>query len=139
MSRPLILHVEDDESDAALLERALRRAQVSVTTFRAEDGQVAIDYLAGTGKYADRTAYPLPGLVLLDIKMPRIDGFDVLKWIRGQAQFAHLPVVMLSSSDEPSDIQTATRLGANCYIVKQANYGDVIAFLASFRGQGDKA
>ena len=136
MSRPFILHVEDDESDAALLGLALRRAQVSVNTFRAEDGQEAVNYLAGTDKYADRAAYPLPGLVLLDIKMPRLDGFDVLKWIRAQSQFAHLPVVMLSSSDQPADIREATRLGANSYLVKQASYANVLNFLRAFATAG---
>ena len=133
MSSSLILHVEDDESDALLLDRALKRAGLGVKVYRVENGQEAIAYLDGAGKFADRATYPLPGLVLLDIKMPGLHGFEVLKWIRQAPRFAHLPVVMLSSSDEAGDIQEARRLGANCYLVKQSGYLEVVKFLGALR------
>jgi CheY-like chemotaxis protein len=104
-----------------------------------ENGQTAIAYLDGAGKFADRAAYPLPGLVLLDIKLPGLHGFDVLAWVRQDKRFAHLPVAMLSSSDEPGDIHKARQLGANCYIVKQSGYLDVVQFLGALRSGGGAA
>ena len=96
-----------------------RQAGVANPIHVARDGQEAIDYLHGTGKFADRSHFPLPGLVLLDLKLPFVMGLDVLKWIRQQPDFTPI-VVILSSSRQPEDIAAAYRLGANAYLVKPA-------------------
>jgi DNA-binding response OmpR family regulator len=86
------------------------------------DGQQAIDYLSGAGKFADREKFPLPCLVLLDLKLPRVMGLDVLKWIRQQARVA-LPVIVLTASAESADIVAAYRLGANAFLTKPSESG----------------
>src|SRR4051812_47134871 len=94
-----ILQVEDDENDVLFLERAIKKASVTFSVQIAADGQQAIGYLSGAGPFADRQAYPLPALILLDLRMPHIPGLDVLKWIRKQAQFKKTPVLILTSSE----------------------------------------
>lgn len=118
MSAHVILLVEDNDDDAFFMERALTKAQLSHPLRVARDGQEAIDYLAGEGKFSDRAQYPLPFVVFLDLKLPYIHGFDVLIWIRQQEQFRQLPVVILTSSPEERDQQKADALGAQGYLVK---------------------
>jgi two-component system response regulator len=112
-----ILQVEDDQNDVFLFQHAMRKVGVTNPIQVANDGQEAIDYLAGTGKFADREAFPLPCLVLLDLKLPYVMGLDVLRWIRQQPGAARI-VVLLSASGGEADIATAYRLGANGYLVK---------------------
>ena len=112
-----ILQVEDDPNDVFLFEHALRKVGVTNSIQVASDGQQAIDYLAGVGKYADRKAHPLPCLVLLDLKLPHVLGLDVLKWIREQPGAATVVLIMSASPDE-ADVAAAYRLGANGYLVK---------------------
>jgi CheY-like chemotaxis protein len=112
-----ILQVEDDENDVMLLHRAMTKAGVENPIQVAYDGQEAIDYLKGAGKFANRVKFPMPSLVLLDLKLPYVMGLDVLKWIRQQPRMA-LAVVLLTASSEEADIATAYRLGANGYMVK---------------------
>jgi len=112
-----ILQVEDDPNDVFLFQYAMRKAGVTNPIQVASDGQEAIDYLSGTGKFADREKYPLPCLVLLDLKLPYVMGLDVLKWIRQQPGPARV-VVLLSASGQEADIAAAYRLGANGYLVK---------------------
>lgn len=119
---PLILLVEDDENDAALVKRAFERAGVAHTLKRVSDGQEAIAYLKGDRPYSDRTKHPLPSMVLLDIKMPLKDGFEVLRWVRQQPEFAKLCVVMLTSSDEIRDVNKAYTLGATSFLVKPLDF-----------------
>jgi CheY-like chemotaxis protein len=113
-----ILVVEDTEDDVFFLKRALKSASISNPVQVVEDGQKAIDYLSGNGEYADRAAYPLPFLILLDLKLPYIMGLDVLKWIRGQRHFDQLIVAVLTSSQQDNDLTETTRLGGNFYFVK---------------------
>ena len=87
-----------------------------------DNGQQAIDYLKGVGKFADRNTFPLPCLVLLDLKLPKVMGFDVLKWIRQQPETIRV-VVLLSASGQEADIATAYRLGANGYLIKPSEVG----------------
>src|SRR5512142_149337 len=94
-----ILVAEDDPTDAYFFERAFRRAGLPVTLHFVRDGQEVLDYLQGSGQFADRTLHPRPQLVLLDLNMPRLDGFQVLTWIRKQPSLHHLQVVIFSSSD----------------------------------------
>jgi two-component system response regulator len=112
-----ILQVEDDANDVYFLNRAMRKAEVAHPIQVATDGQQAIDYLKGVGKFADRELFPLPCLVLLDLKLPRVMGLDVLKWIRQQSGLA-LVVVLLTASGEEADIAAAYRLGANAFLTK---------------------
>ena len=112
-----ILQVEDDPNDVFLLQHAMTKMGMVNPIQVAGDGQEAIDYLQGTGKFADREAFPFPCLVLLDLKLPYVMGLDVLKWIRKQVGFA-LPVLMLTASGEYEDIAAAYRLGANAFLTK---------------------
>src|SRR6185503_19421880 len=109
-----ILLVEDEENDVFFMQEAMKKAGVLNPIRVASDGQQAIDYFKGAGKLADREEFPLPCLVLLDLKLPYVMGLDVLKWIRQQPE-APAIVIILSSSREEEDIATSYRLGANGY------------------------
>ena len=111
-----ILQVEDDPNDVFFLQHAMKKAGLTNPIQVAQDGQEAIDYLKGIGKFADREKFPLPCLILLDLKLPLIMGLDVLKWIRIQP--TALVVVMLTASGEDADIAMAYHLGANGFLVK---------------------
>jgi CheY-like chemotaxis protein len=113
-----ILLVEDNEDDVFLMKRALKGARVSNDLYVVEDGQAAQDYLSGSGKFADRSSYPLPAVVFLDLKLPLISGHDVLAWIRRQKEFDSLVVIVLTSSNEAWDVSRCYALGANSYVVK---------------------
>jgi two-component system response regulator len=115
----VILYVEDEENDVLLMQHAMAKAGVSSPVHVASDGQQALDYLKGEGKFANRTDFPLPCLVLLDLKLPLVHGLDVLKFIRQIG----LPVivVILSSSESEQDIAAAYSLGANAYLVKPSD------------------
>jgi CheY-like chemotaxis protein len=113
-----VLVAEDDPADVFLLERAFSRAQVSASLHFVRDGQEAIDYLGGDNRFANRQEFPLPHLMLLDLKMPRLGGFDVLDWLRGQPGLKRLLVTVLTSSSQPEDINRSYDLGANSYLVK---------------------
>jgi CheY-like chemotaxis protein len=113
-----ILVAEDDATDAFFLQRAFNRAGIPVKLHFVRDGQEALDYLEGKGPFSDRAAHPLPDLLLLDLKMPRLDGFDVLTWLRGQPTLRNLEVVIFSGSDESRDVSRAYGLGATAYLVK---------------------
>jgi CheY-like chemotaxis protein len=121
MNRSPILLVEDDADDLLFLERAFRLAAIPNSLHVVRGGQDAIDYLTGTGDFADRSKHPLPGLVLLDLKLPQKPGLEVLRWIRSQPQFAKTFVVVLTSSNQNRDMQEAFRLGTNSYLVKPAD------------------
>jgi CheY-like chemotaxis protein len=112
-----VLQVDDDPNDVFLLQHAWKKAGVANPVQIATDGQQAIDYLRGDGIFADRTKFPYPCLVLLDLKLPYVMGLDVLKWIRQQPGPA-LVVVMLTASSEEADITHAYRLGANAFLTK---------------------
>jgi CheY-like chemotaxis protein len=113
-----ILLVEDNEDDVFLMKRALQGARVVNPLHVVEDGQEAVDYLGGNGKFADRDTYPLPAVVFLDLKLPYISGHDVLAWIRRQKELESLVVIVLTSSNEASDLSRCYALGANSYLVK---------------------
>jgi CheY-like chemotaxis protein len=113
-----LLLVEDNEDDVFLMRRALQGARVVNPVQVVEDGQEAVDYLSGKGKFADRESYPLPAVVFLDLKLPYISGHDVLAWIRQQKEFESLVVIVLTSSNEASDLSRCYALGANSYLVK---------------------
>ena len=116
-NRALLL-VEDNEDDVFLMKRALKGARVVNPLLVVEDGQQAVDYLGGAGKFADREQYPLPAVVFLDLKLPLLSGHDVLAWIRRQRELESVVVIVLTSSNEPSDLNRCYALGANSYVVK---------------------
>lgn len=118
MRKPVLLVAEDNDFDAQLLERMLERCGNKFHFHRVAHGEAAIDYLAGTGEYANRARHPLPNLLLLDLKMPRKDGFAVLQWRLERGGAVWLPAIVFSSSSLPGDIERAYRLGANAYVVK---------------------
>jgi len=117
MTGPL-LYVENDENDIFLFHRALKRIGFAYRFESVKNGREALAYLQGSGPYANRQQFPLPELLVLDLKMPEMSGLDVLKWVRLQPAFAALPVLLLSSSTQASDIEEARKLGANAYAVK---------------------
>jgi CheY-like chemotaxis protein len=117
-----ILLVEDDGNDVLLLEHAFRKANLTNPIYSVNDGEQAIDYLYGRGQYSDRQKFPLPLLVLLDLKLPRKGGLEVLTWLREQnSTLNRLPVVVFTSSRQSIDINRAYDLGANSYLVKPAD------------------
>jgi CheY-like chemotaxis protein len=120
-----ILLVEDEENDVVFMKMALESAGIATGLQVAEDGAQAIDYLDGKGEFADRTRHPLPALVLLDLKLPRVMGMDVLKWIRDRPELEMMVVIVLTSSQHRSDIRKAYSLGANSYLVKPSNPFDL--------------
>ncbi len=117
-SDKLILLVEDNADDAYLLTRALRSAEIDNPVHTVIDGEQAVAYLKGHGNFADRQQFPLPSLVLLDLKLPRVSGLEVLQWIQNEPSLPQLVVVVLSSSGEPRDINMAYRFGARSYLIK---------------------
>jgi CheY-like chemotaxis protein len=131
-SGPILL-VEDNEDDVFLMKRALKVASIVNPLLVVEDGQQAIDYFSGAGKFGDRSAYPVPVLVFLDLKLPIKRGLEVLAWIRQQTKFRNLVVVVLTSSNEPSDLSEAYRLGANSYVVKPPTSAQLIELAKAFK------
>jgi CheY-like chemotaxis protein len=121
----VVLYVEDDADDFALLKRASRKCGTPFSLQHAEDGDKAIAYLSGSGDYADREEYPFPDLVLLDLRMPRLDGFEVLQWIRDNPATKTLPVVVLAGSSFRADIRRALELGANSYAAKPGKFEEL--------------
>ncbi len=125
-SERAILIVEDNEDDYFILQRAFISAGVKATLRQASDGEEAVHYLSGVGKYGDRIAFPLPSLVLLDLKLPKILGHDVLAWIRQRTELNGTVVIVLSSSKEDADIEKAYRLGANAYLLKPSALNELV-------------
>ncbi len=121
-----ILLADDDANDVFLVQRAFQKANLSNPLHVVPDGEEAVAYLAGTGSYEDRARHPLPGLVLLDLKMPRKSGFEVLEWVRRQPGLRRLVVVVFSSSNQQSDINRAYDLGVNSYLVKPADFDTLL-------------
>lgn len=124
-----ILYAEDDENDVFFMQRAFRLAGLGDRLRVVSDGKRAIDYLAGAGEFSNREQHPMPCLVLLDLSMPGRSGHDVLKWIREQPSIAALPAVVMTSSNQDSDIQRATELGANDYLVKPGKPDELLAMV----------
>jgi CheY-like chemotaxis protein len=119
MTDGLILLVEDDSSDARLIQRAFGKLAIGVPMIRLPNGDDAVAYLAGDAPYENRAAHPMPSVVVLDIKLPRRSGFEVLEWLRSQpSALKRIPVIMLTSSRHTADINRAYDLGANSYVAK---------------------
>jgi CheY-like chemotaxis protein len=125
----VLLHVEDDPNDVLLLQRAFRKANIPLAIQSVGDGDKAVAYLTGAESYADREKFPLPTVVLLDLKMPRKSGLEVLARIRSEEKLRRLPVVIFTSSKHDEDVRKAYDLGANSYLVKPVGF-DMLVELA---------
>lgn len=124
-----ILLVEDNEDDVLFFKRAMEQAGWNHSLTVAEDGGKGIEYLDGTGQYADRTRFPMPRLVLLDLKLPRVSGLEVLKWIRSQPKLKSLIVIMLAASHLDEGIPRSYELGANSFLVKPGSPAELAKML----------
>jgi CheY-like chemotaxis protein len=132
---PKILLVEDNPQDAELTIRALHKRQMANHVMHVTDGQSALDYLFGKGDYAGRNVRHLPKVVLLDLKLPKVDGVDVLRQIRSDQRTKLLPVVVLTSSHEDRDVIESYQLGVNSYIVKPVDFesfSDAVCYLGLY-------
>ena len=132
LNEKLILLAEDDPNDVLLLERAFEKAGFHKVLKIVRDGDQAIKYLSGQGIYADRQKYPSPFLLLLDLKMPGTDGFEVLQWLRREPDLKRLLVVVLTSSNLQADVDRAYDLGANSYLVKPVGFEEMANLIRRF-------
>jgi len=128
-----ILLVEDNEDDVFLMQRALQEAGVINPLHIVEDGQQAVDFLSGNGNFADRKGFSLPAVVFLDLKLPLKSGHEVLSWIRKQPNLESMVVVVLTSSEEPTDVSKSYQLGANSYLVKPPTVEQLRDLAKSFK------
>jgi CheY-like chemotaxis protein len=129
-----ILVAEDNPTDVFILKRAFLKAGIDPHMFFVRDGQEAVDYLEGENDFSDRKAHPFPELMLLDLKMPKLDGFDVLKWVRKQPGLGRLLIIVLTSSNQAKDVNRAYDLGANSYLVKPSRLDDFIEVVEKLHG-----
>ena len=129
-----ILYAEDDDDAVTILRAACKNSRLTHPIHVVTDGAKAMEYLGGEGRYADRDRFPLPSLLLLDLKMPRKNGFDVLSWIRSGTGINRLPVIFFSTSADPSDINRAYDLGANSYAVKPSGIEGLVDLLNYLEG-----
>jgi CheY-like chemotaxis protein len=133
-----ILYAEDDENYARLLECTLKEGCFQHSLQIVTDGAKAISYLKGEGKYSDRIKFPMPNVVLADLKMPNVNGFELLHWIRQMSSCPQIPVVVLTASDEVKEIQKAYSMGANSFLIKPAHLEDLKELLKMLDGYWTK-
>ena len=131
VSNQPILLVEDDENDVMLLQRAFRRAAIINPLQVVRHGDDAVAYLEGTGEFADRQLHPLPVLMLLDLKLPRRTGLEVLQWVKERAGVRKIPIIVLTSSKNDDDVNRAYELGANSYVVKPVSFETLLELVKS--------
>lgn len=132
--RPLkILHIEDLEEDAVLFTRACEAAGLPAQFRRVRDGFEAVAYLTGAGEFMDRAQYPLPDLIVLDLKMPGMGGFDFLNWLRKEPGLASLPILVFTVSDSAEDKARAIEAGATGYFTKPRDFETLVRLAESFR------
>jgi CheY-like chemotaxis protein len=128
-----ILLVEDENSDVELFKRAMTKAGLGQPVVAVHDGDEALEYLQGSGRHEGRAAYARPSMIVLDIKMPRRSGFEVLNWIRGREdELRHIPVMMLSSSNIGKDVMAAYEAGANAFVAKPASSAEYARMAGAF-------
>jgi CheY-like chemotaxis protein len=124
-----VLLAEDDPDDVLLTQIAFEKARLVNPLQVVRDGEEAIAYLRGDGRYGDRARYPLPILLLLDLKMPKVSGFQVLEWLRTKPSLTHIPVAIMTSSDHDPHIARAYELGADSYLIKPPNAEALLALV----------
>jgi CheY-like chemotaxis protein len=128
------LVVEDDLDDVTLLRRAFTKAKILNTVHFVRTGEEAVAYLTGVGRYSNRAEYPIPALILLDLKMPGMGGHEFLGWLRAKLEFRALRVVVLSSSDDMRDVNLAYQLGANSFLIKPADFDRFVEISQALSG-----
>ncbi|MBI5766242.1 MAG: response regulator [Verrucomicrobia bacterium] len=133
MPNPVILLAEDNELDAVLFTKVNERCGNLFQVVRVTDGLEAVDYLRGAGAYTDHTKFPVANLLLLDLKMPNKDGFEVLRWRQDHPAFLHIPVIVYSASYLPADVERAYGLGASSYVVKPTDPARLERFVRSLQ------
>ncbi|HEV8541143.1 MAG TPA: response regulator [Verrucomicrobiae bacterium] len=133
LPRPVILLVDDNPHDVVLIRLAFRRVGIIDTIHLVKDGLEAMRYIKGEGAYADRIQFPVPTLILLDLKMPQTSGFDVLQWIREHPELSSIVVVVMSGSNNDEDIGRAYDLGANSYLIKPTRFEDMVRMMESLK------
>jgi CheY-like chemotaxis protein len=126
-----VLLAEDDENDVLLMQRAFKRVRKGDSLRVVHDGEAAIDYLTGRDHFSNRSEHPLPSLVILDLKMPRKSGFEVLEWLKTQPSLKRIPTVILTSSSQHRDIAKAYDLHANSYLVKPNAFEELVRLMES--------
>lgn len=131
--KPLVLLVEDDADDFQLMQSALKRTPGEIRLMRVEDGEAAVDYLSGAEDYGNRTEHPLPHIAVLDIKLPKRSGFEVLEWIRTHSELRRMPVMMLTSSRHSVDVDRAYDLGASAYFTKPETMKELTALVGDLK------
>ena len=131
--RPVILLADDNPHDVVLIRLAFRRVGIIDTIQLVKDGTEAMRYIRGEGIYADRHQFPIPTLILLDLKMPQTSGFDVLQWIREQPDLSSVVVVVMSGSKNDQDIERAYSLGATSYLVKPTRFEEMVRMMESLK------
>jgi two-component system response regulator len=124
-----LLIVEDNPSDVELILRILKRDRGNLRITVLRDGAAALDYLFGSGPFTERGPSVLPRVIVLDLKLPKIDGLQVLRQIRSDARTRHVPVIMMTSSSEPKDVSRSYELGVNSYLVKPVEYGKLVEYI----------
>jgi CheY-like chemotaxis protein len=132
--KPVILHVEDDPNDVLLVELAFKKIGSPCALHVIADGEQAIEYLSAVQPNGETRTNSLPALLLLDVKLPRRSGLEVLAWLRGQDDLRRIPVVMLTSSNQPSDVKRAYDLGVNSYLVKPSALDELVDMVKKLCG-----
>ncbi len=125
----IILLIEDLENDVFFVQEATRRGGAGHTVYAVPDGQEAIRYLRGEAQYSDRQKYPLPNVILTDLKMPRMNGFEFISWVRAHPECSVIPTIVYTSSDQDRDVKEAYRLGANAYMTKPHDLNEMVDLL----------
>lgn len=134
LEQKLVLLVDDNDTDILLMQHAFEKAGTLLPPIVVKDGREAVDYLQGEGPYADRAKYPVPSVMLLDLKMPRMDGFEVLQWVRNSSHHRHLFVVVQSASGRDEDVKRAYDLCANGFLVKPSTLEELVSMVKAFFG-----
>ena len=134
----LILHVEDDENDALLFAKACERAGLPAKVFHVEAADFAKAYLLGEGVYQDRSLYPVPHIIVLDLKLPRMDGFQFLNWLRHSENFAALPVLVFTASMSREDKSRAIAEGASSYFIKPSSFEALVKIVEGMGAPNDR-
>jgi CheY-like chemotaxis protein len=129
----VILLADDDPNDRFLIRRAFQKLGIMNPLFEVHDGAAAIAYLSGEGQYGDRRLFPFPGILLLDLQMPRVDGLEVLEWVRSKLTVPGLLIVVLSRNDELRQVNRAYALGANSFLTKPGSEQELEGLISSFR------
>jgi CheY-like chemotaxis protein len=134
-SKHIVLLVEDNADDLIFIQRSIRKAGVSISLQHVENGEEAMSYLLAEGFYSDRERYPFPALIITNMKMPRMNGLELLAWIKHQPTLKHLPVLVMSSSEDADEMSKVAALGGSSYFVKTSSLGaltEVVKQMMSF-------